>query len=277
MLDRSSTLASQFGLGCCCLPEIQKPHGPDPSTGQPHAAPTNRDPARWTVGPLLQARPMPKFIDISGQKFGLWTVLERVPMHRRTVWKCQCDCGSVSIVPSDALRGGISKSCGCLHRGHGMSGTLEHDIWVQMRRRCSNPADSRYFRYGARGISVCPEWSASFEAFYADMGPRPSADHSLDRIDNDGPYAPWNCRWALPPVQQNNRRDNRRVTYKGETKALGEWAKSLPFGISLNTLYYRIYKKNWSVERAFTEPVHPARAWAGRTPQNPPQIGEPTP
>src|SRR5690348_5920364 len=90
----------------------------------------------------------------------------------------------------------------------------ELGVWDRMKTRCYNPKNDGYAWYGGRGIRVCDAWLADFSAFYRDMGPRPSPAHSIDRIDTDGHYEPGNCRWATQVEQQNNRRSNRRVTYK---------------------------------------------------------------
>lgn len=147
------------------------------------------------------------------------------------------------------------------YEDHGMSDTTEYTIWKHLRTRCSDPIDPAYKYYGARGISVCPEWEASFAAFFADMGPRPSVAYSIDRIDNDGPYAPDNCRWATQEEQSSNRRDNRKLTWQGETLMWAEWAKRL--GLDRSTIHYRV-NQGWPVER-----VLGARAAMGRPRKRP--------
>ncbi len=117
-----------------------------------------------------------------------------------------------------------------------------------MLTRCENPRCEAYPRYGGRGIEVCKRWQ-TFENFLADMGPRPSADHSIDRIENDGNYEPGNCRWATDAEQNQNTRSNRLLTYAGRTQPLSVWARE--FGIRRETVRERL-KAGWDVERALT-------------------------
>jgi hypothetical protein len=128
---------------------------------------------------------------------------------------------------------------------HGLGQTPEYQTWMNMRDRCLNKNKDRYSQWGGRGITICPEWD-DFRCFYADMGPKPSPAHSLDRINVDGPYAPWNCRWATRSEQQRNRRDNIWLTHQGKTMLLGDWAKET--GIHRNTLDGR-FKRGWPAER----------------------------
>ena len=120
-----------------------------------------------------------------------------------------------------------------------------------MRARCLNPREAGYKNYGGRGIYICDRWHL-FANFFADMGLRP-AGHSIDRINNDGPYEPSNCRWVTRIVQCRNKRNNFLIEYRGQIKPLQEWAECL--GINQGTLYYRIATCKWPASLAFEKPV----------------------
>ena len=124
--------------------------------------------------------------------------------------------------------------------------TPEYRIWSAMKTRCYNPNVSHYCNYGGRGIFVCERWVNSFSSFLEDMGNRPSNSHTIERIDNNGPYSPENCRWASRLEQKQNqrmRKDARLITMDGVCKPAGVWAREL--GLNKQTVYYRI-RHGWS-------------------------------
>lgn len=135
---------------------------------------------------------------------------------------------------------------------HGFTGTKIHVVWSHMIQRCTNPACHEYHNYGGRGIKVCSRWTVSTN-FLKDMYPSYKEGLSLDRIDNDGDYSPENCRWVTSKEQNRNKRNNRVLSYKGETLCLVDWAHKL--GMPANTLVYRLRRK-WPVERLLTTPVN---------------------
>jgi hypothetical protein len=134
---------------------------------------------------------------------------------------------------------------------HGLTKSAEYGIWSAMKRRCYNTHCQDYPSYGGRGIKVCEAW-LKFENFYADMGPRPSSAHSIDRLDNNGDYEPGNCRWSTPIAQARNTRRNVRLTFNGKTQTISEWAYEL--GFSQRTLQTRL-KRGWPIEAALTTPL----------------------
>lgn len=161
-----------------------------------------------------------KKIDLQGQRFGRWLVMEQGPKQKdRTTWLCQCDCGIVRVVRYSSLRRGDSVSCGCfaeeLKVKHGKDSpgiySPEYYTWSAMIQRCTNPKTTGYHNYGGRGISVCQEWKDSFMAFFKHMGNRPTPQHSIDRINNDGNYEPQNVQWATRREQNLNTRRSSRL------------------------------------------------------------------
>jgi hypothetical protein len=121
-----------------------------------------------------------------------------------------------------------------------------------MRARCNNDYATNYEWYGARGITVCDRWQNSFENFFADVGPKPTKLHTLERIDVNGHYEPSNVRWATTMEQGANMRSNRMITAFGETKHMQEWRRA--FGLKQGTLWDRL-NRGWDVERAISEPA----------------------
>lgn len=200
----------------------------------------------------------PKTIRLHGQRFNRWTVIKPVKnIDRHVYWLCQCDCGTQRVVAGNNLRSGKSGSCGCLMReiarkvntSHGKTDTPEHKIWCDIHYRCNNSNCHNYHRYGGRGIKVDPSWG-DFNAFYSDMGPRPTPGHTIERLDNNGDYSPTNCVWATRKEQANNTSTNHLITIHGQTKTRAQWCEH--FGKSPQTVATRINVLNWDPVKALT-------------------------
>lgn len=128
--------------------------------------------------------------------------------------------------------------------------TKEYRTWEHMKRRCHCPTDKSYPRYGGKGVRVCDAWRSSFDTFISDVGRAPTPSHTIDRIDNGAGYEPGNVRWATAYEQQNNRSDNRKLTFGGETRGITEWSRVV--GIARRTIEHRL-AAGWPIERALTE------------------------
>lgn len=203
---------------------------------------------------------MSKFIDISGEKFHMLTVVERVQNTDRgmPMFRCICDCGNETIVRGSNLKSGAVKSCGCLKRishstTHNMSKSKIYRIWAGMKNRCYNKNAKPYKRYGGRGVLVCDEWLDSFENFYGwAIASGYEEGLTIERIDNNGNYAPNNCKWIPLGRQASNRSRNKSIKYKGEVHNLAEWCRKL--GISYSLVHNRINKLGWTFEQAVETP-----------------------
>lgn len=210
---------------------------------------------------LVVRKPTSKrFKDLTGRKFGRLTVESFAGFQGKFAkWKCKCDCGGESTSFGNQLSAGHIQSCGCLRMTHGMSDHPLFPTWQQMLQRCHNENNTGYKNYGARGISVCQRWRDSFADFIADVGERPSDEHSIGRIDNDGNYEPDNVRWETRQQQGENRRSNRYVTFNGKTQTMSEWAREA--GITREAMRLRL-KKDAPLESILMTPkgkiVNPA-------------------
>lgn len=196
--------------------------------------------------------------DKTGQRFGKWTVLGLSHINIQAYWRVRCDCGREAVVAGGPLKQGKSRSCRpCSSRIHGAAKkdtrTPEYRSWAAMIQRCNNPRNKNFAYYGGRGILVCERWQHSFAQFLADMGPRPSPKHSIDRINNDGGYEPGNCRWATQEQQKGNKRTSRVMDLNGEQLHLAEVARRLHLPREL--IRDRIDKLGWDAEKAFTTPL----------------------
>lgn len=199
---------------------------------------------------------MGKFVDLTGKKFGRWTVIS-YKGHSR--WWCVCECGTERDENGFYLTHGITKSCGCLKREltiersirHGLCHTRLYECWGGMQSRCYNSKKAYYKNYGGRGIKVCDEWLGEngFINFYNwAMANGYRDDLSIDRINVNGNYEPSNCRWATRTQQANNTRSNRFIEYNGEVHTIKEW--SCLSGINYQTLISRI-NRGCTTEEAF--------------------------
>ena len=186
--------------------------------------------------------PPKKVVDITGAKYGRWTVLGRGPnSNKNKMWFCRCECSNERLIQYSALSSGDSQSCGCLRnelnkeRGAGVHDMPEYNIWTQIIGRCYNARNPAFKNYGARGIKMSDEWRFSFQVFLDDMGLRPSPEMTIERRDNTKSYSKENCYWGTRKEQGNNRRGNLLVILKdGREMTVAQAIKEL--GLNPNTI-----------------------------------------
>jgi hypothetical protein len=184
---------------------------------------------------------MTKLIDLTGRRFGRWTVLGRAnhnDAHKKPLWCCRCECDTVRLVTGGNLRSSLSQSCGCLKSERSRAAHFKHGhcdrrngrvsriytTWQGMLQRCLNPRSPGFHNYGGRGITVCERWH-KFENFYADMREPPDG-LTLDRKDNDKGYSPENCKWSTRLEQTHNRRPPKRKR-RAKLEDINAYAASL--------------------------------------------------
>lgn len=207
-----------------------------------------------------------------GKTFNRLTVLGVAGKDKRgaTLFLCKCSCEQMTTALAYQLRSGRKKSCGCLSKEmakknftkHGEWGTRLHTLWKGVKSRCYNKNNSNYKNYGGRGIKMYEEWKnnfTSFRDFMLSIGydeTLPTGEQTIERIDVNGDYEPNNCKLISKKEQSYNKRTNRIVNYRGETKLITEFANDL--GIDVDVVMNRINNHGYTVEEALEKPVRKA-------------------
>lgn len=199
--------------------------------------------------------------DYTGMVFNQLTALRYVGKSKdkaeSPIWKFKCTCGVEKNMVLSQVKGGRNVSCGCygkvrrktanLH--HGYKSTSTYVSWCSLKKRCNNKKLKCYKNYGGRGITYCKSWE-KFESFLKDMGPKPTSEYTIERIDNDGNYCKENCMWLHKSLQSRNNRGVRRFTINNVTKCIAEWCAY--YKVPYHRTWSRI-KKGWGIEKALTE------------------------
>ena len=209
---------------------------------------------------------MRKPVNLIGRRFGMLVVTgeaPRVGVKNDARWMCHCDCGVDKAISATCLTTGNTRSCTCLRRkatserqtshGDNRPGNRHplYGVWAGIHRRCYNPHEKRFNRYGGRGIVMCERW-LDYANFKADMGASYQRGLTIERINNDGNYEPNNCRWASVKEQCRNRSTSRWLEFNGQRKTVAEWAETL------NLRPERISARlgaGWPVEKVLTAPL----------------------
>lgn len=205
--------------------------------------------------------------DLTGQRFGRLTVIERAPSNTQTRWKCRCDCGNEVSVLANNLKRGHTISCGCYREEsrvkvkttHGYTHTRIYGVWGKIKGRCYQKNNPSYPRYGGRGITMCDEWRDHPESFIKwayENGYDENAEYgecTVDRIDNNKGYSPENCRIVDMKTQSNNRRSNLWIEHNGESKTLSQWADT--FGTDPMRLRYYLVDRGMTIQEALDKGI----------------------
>lgn len=191
-------------------------------------------------------------VDMKGQTVGFWFIKERVVgTTKGAKWVCVCtQCGAESVLQGNNIRkgtrvGGCLTCRGLARRNGASKHPEEYAVWGGIKTRALNPNRETGEKYRQRGIAE--EWVASFDAFFAHVGPRPSAEYTLERIDNNVGYYPGNVRWATRQEQARNTSRNLFVEVSGKSMCLLDAAKILP--VPYNTL------RDWVHAGTFKEKI----------------------
>lgn len=192
-----------------------------------------------------------------GEAFGLWTVTKAIPSHEKpgpgNWFECRCQCGRTQRISATSIRCKRTLGCRSCHNGrktHGKSQTKEHRTWKQLLKR------GRVTHGIYADVNVCNRWlpdNDGFRAFLEDMGPAPSPNHSIDRIDGTRGYSPDNCRWATPKEQALNTSRNRILCIGGERQPVSVFAER--YGVNPNKVYTRL-SREWNPEEALEIKSH---------------------
>jgi hypothetical protein len=200
-----------------------------------------------------------------GQLIGSLILVKRTEVRKKCSYAIfRCSCGKEFETQIRSVKNGRTSSCGCQkgvlvakantihgHAGEGKR-SPEYRTWQSMWRRVTDPTHQNYERYKQLGVTICEEWK-SFEKFLEDMGLKPDAARTLERVENNNGYYKENCRWATKKEQQRNKRNTTFVEYKGVKKSIPEWAELS--GLTLATVYGRFVKQGWSIENTLTTPT----------------------
>lgn len=202
-------------------------------------------------------------LDLTGEKYGRLTALSRAESRgRRTVWNFLCDCGAIKAIGIEAVRAGLTRSCGCFRdeslatrsitHGHSVGRRMSRELkaYGHARSRCTNPNDEKYPQYGGRGISMCSAWLNNAAQFISDMGPCPPK-HSIDRVNPNGNYEPGNCRWATSHQQARTRTDNVIVDFQGTPVVLKDYAALV--GVNYKSLHSKLRYQGKTLAQATSE------------------------